>query len=397
MNDTKKTLLILTLLLLILPISTAILITGSSSSFTFYIENCTSPQINTTQGCSASSITFECDIYPVTFLNAVTFRIDGIDYATTQTYGNPTHFYRIYTKPADTTNTLAPITLDREQITDVNNVKINAYQLVQIPHNCTTCPATYNTTPLTACQIDNTYTLQHTSSNETCSPSYNTTESCNYCDPQIIANATSCDTNGTRSVTYTDLNYTTCCLATGLNEDCIINTPAYADKNETCNYYTNEFTCTLDNVPVLNDKINVNCELPTMDETCCVVNIYQGDNYTNLLQTSPEYKSTSNSFLLTQQQETRTCFTPDQRLLNAYYTKKELRADVDYKLEIKCTNTNTTLISQYQIKPVYHLPDWWFQRWNWFTNNPTYIFGSLFFLIIFIMLGIFLIRQVRHR
>lgn len=397
MKDHLKTILILTLLLLILPVSTAVLITGSSSSFNFYIENCTSPSINTTLDCNPATVTFECDIYPAQFINSVTFRIDGIDYATTQTYGNPVHFYRIYTKPADTTNTLIPITMDRQQITDVNNIKINTYQLIQIPHNCTTCPANYTLTPITSCQTDNTYTLQHTSSNETCSPSYNTTEACNYCDPQIIANYTSCNTNGTRTVSFSDLNYTTCCLTTGLTEDCIINTPQYNTINESCNFYTNQFTCTLDQAPVMNNKININCELPTEDETCCVVNVYQGQNYTNLLQTSPEYKSTSNFFLLPQQQETRTCFSPTQRLLNAYYTKKELRADTEYKLEVKCTNTNTTLISQYQITPVYHLPDWWFQRWTWFANNPAYIFGSLFFLIIFIALGIYLIRQARRR
>lgn len=381
-------------IMLFLPIVMALTITGQSSSYTFTIDNCTYTP-NITLNCSPSTVRFQCDIYNPAFINTVEYRIQGLDYTTTQNSTNPYQFYYDYNKPADTSSTNSPILLDRERITDVSNKKVNAYLLASIPRSCTVCEHTYNVTIISACNTSNQQILQYTSSNLSCSPSYNSTQSCNYCSPNIFANYSECDQNGTRTVNYFDLNYSTCCLTTGLSEDCIINTPTYQNKNETCNFYNQDFTCQVDSSPVLNDKINLNCELPNSEDTCCVINIYQGNNFTSLLQTSPEYKSTSNSFFLTREQETRTCFTPNQRLLNAYYTEKELRPETDYKLEVVCTSNTSTLKSSYQIKPVYHTPDWAFNRFTWFTNNTTFTFSALIAIVIMVALGIYLVKKIK--
>lgn len=385
------------LIILILTVPTLVLgviAVGSSSSYTFYVENCTSPQLNQVLNCSPATVRFECDIEPSAFIDDVSFRVDGADYTTTQNISRPQQFYLTYNKPQEVVTNNNPLTLSREQITDVDLQKLNAYEIVEINRSCTTCPASYSTTTIQACNISNQEIIQYISNNESCAPSYNLTQSCNYCSPNIFANYSTCDQNGTRTVNYFDLNYTTCCLTTGLSEDCIINTPTYNPANESCNYYTNQFTCTLDNTPVIDNKMNVNCELPTDEETCCVVNIYQGTNFTSLLQTSPEYKSTSNFFLLPKDQETRTCFTPNQRLLNAYYTDKEIRPNTAYKLEIKCTSQNTTLLSQYQITPEYHTYDWLTHRIEWFGNSPITITLTIIVIIAIIAILVIIAKKI---
>lgn len=388
------------ILLLILSIiySTAVLgvtISGQGSSYSFVVENCTSPQINQTFNCNASTIRFECDIYNPAFINQVEFRIQGTDYITTQNSTNPKQFYYYYNKPAEGTTNINPIVLDRERITDTNDKKVNAYEYVEIQHNCTTCPAIVTRTELEACQLNDTQRIQYLSSNETCIPSYNTTETCNYCSPNIIANYSECDNNNTQTITYNDNNLATCCLMTGLTSDCQIYYYPYNNTyTQNCDYYKQEINCTADPKPVLNDKINLVCTLPDNNTYCCVINTYQGNN---LLATTPEYKEASSSiFTLSGTQETRTCFTPSQSLLNAYYTKKELRPDNAYTIEVLCTNLQGEIIRyQTPINPEYHQSDWVVYRLKWFGEKPVTYIITFVALIIIILLIILIIKKVR--
>lgn len=393
----NKNLIITSLLIFILAISiaSAVTISGQGSSYTFVVENCTSPDINTTFDCNPASIRFQCDAYNPAFINQVEFRIQGTDFVTTQNSTNPNQFYYYYNKPAEGTTNLNPIVLDRERITDTQSTMVNAYIYVGLNHNCTTCPANITRTELEACQLNDTMLVQYTSSNETCIPSYNTTESCNYCSPNLQATYSECDINNTQTITYTDNNLSTCCLMTGLINDC---PTYYYPYNETyvqsCTQYAQQINCTADPQPVLNDKINVVCTLPDNQSYCCVVNTYQG---TNLLATSPEYKeATSSIFTLSGQQETRTCFTPDKALLNAYYTQKELRPENNYKIEVLCTNNLGQAIKyQTPINPTYHKVDWLPYRLKWFGTSPITIIFTIIVILAILLVVIWLIRRAR--
>lgn len=388
---------ILFILLMLIPLSSATIITGQGSSYTFNITNCYA-QPNTTLNCNATTIFYACTIQNPAFINSVEYRISGTDYTTTQNGSQPSQFYYFYTKPTEYTTNTNPLELDRERITDTNNKKVNAYELVSIPRNCTTCSATYTNTTIQACNTTNQKITQYLSNNETCAPSYNATETCDYCTPNIITHTSACTINETQTISYEDLNYTTCCLITGLTSDCIINTPLYTNTTTTCAYLTQDFNCNLDTTPILNKKINVNCELPS-ENYSCVINTYQEiQNTTNtlsstLLATTPEYKKSSGSLLsLAQESEERTSFQTNNKLLNAYYTTKELRTETTYKIQVVCNNGGNTIKYEELIQPTYHTPDWIIYRASWATDNNTLI---AFWFILLILLASFIFWIIR--
>jgi hypothetical protein len=252
------------------------------------------------------------------------------------------------------------------------------------------------------CQIDNTYTktyVDHNSCGTTSNlPADNgTTDACNYCSQNIYQNTSECTNNGTQTITYFDNNYASCCYITGLPEDCMILEYPYNDTtSQGCFYYQQQINCTMDSSPVLNTKINVNCVLPSgNEEYCCVINTYQGNN---LLATSPEYSNPSQSILsIASQSETRTCFSTTNKLLNAYYTTKELRPDTNYTIEILCNNNQTSIKTQRAITPVYHEYDWLTLRLKWLGDNLTFTLLTIPIVIALILFGIFLVRKIRGR
>lgn len=402
MGETEKTILISILLLTLLPIASATIITGQGSSYTFNITNCYA-QPNTSVNCSPSTIFYSCTIQNPAFIDQVEFRIDGTDYTTTQNSSTPSQFYYFYNKPQEYTTNTNPLNLDRERITDVNNKKVNAYELVSITRNCTTCSTTYNTSIVQACNTSNQKITQYLSNNETCSPSYNATETCNYCDPNIETIETACTINGTKQVSYQDLNYTTCCLNTGLTEDCIINTPLYQNTTETCDYLIQDFNCNLDTSPILNKKINVNCELPA-ENYSCIINTYQEiQNNTNtitstLLATTPEYKKSSGSLLsLAQESEERTAFTTDAKIMNGYYTTKELRTTNTYKIQVMCNAPNqNTLKYEELVQPTYHTPDQPIYFFIWGGQNGALIFMWIMIISLILAFLFWIIRTYTH-
>jgi hypothetical protein len=373
----------------------AVTVTGQSSSYTFNVINCTNDYVGT-MGCGSDTATFSCNVTPSSFVNYVNFRVNGNNFLANQDPFSPDIWTLTYNKPQEATTNTNPIILDREQIIDIQAQGVNAFLTSSINHNCTTCPTTLTRTPIAPCTTANTQLISYTSSNQICSPDYNVTETCDYCTESIFQNATECNENKTTTISYYDENYNTCCLVTGLTSDChILNYPYNQITNQTCDFYPKDFTCNVDQNPVLNDKINTVCTMPDSQDYCCVVNIYQGNN---LLATTPEYKDPSNSLLnINMQGETRTCFTPNNRLVNAYYTKKELRPNTEYKLQIQCTNNQTTINSNYPINPEYHIPDWGTQRIQWIGKNPATIILSFVLLIAIILFIAYMIRKARGR
>jgi len=244
---------------------------------------------------------------------------------------------------------------------------------------------------LGACLINDSQLKTYTDSN-TCGTTFNlpvdngTYTACDYCIEDLTQVTTNCDVNGTQNVTYTDNNFVACCFLTNIVSDCsVLYTPPFnettAQNCTSAGALINNFTCSLDTEPILHDKINIVCEMPDNQTYCCLTNTFQG---TNLLATSPEYQDTSDGLLsLRSEEETRECFTPNQRLLNAYYTPKNVRTDTQFKMQVLCTSTNGTSIkSEYMIMPSYVKPDWIFNRMVWAKQNMWEIVGVMMLLIL---------------
>jgi len=136
--------------------------------------------------------------------------------------------------------------------------------------------------------------------------------------------------------------------------------------------------------------------MPTNQTYCCVINIYQNQY---LLATTPEYKDATNSLLaLRSEEETRQCFTPQQRLMNGYYTKKELRPETTYILETKCTtNSGTTIKHQGFITPEYHRYDWLPYRLVSIGKRPILTILTIVAIILLFLLGVWAIQKIRGR
>ena len=86
-------------------------------------------------------------------------------------------------------------------------------------------------------QYDSNFCLDHNISNQTFYEY--ATGNCSYCSSNIqgafYTSWSSCSDKGikTRTKYYVDLNYSSCCAVTGLDSDCLINTPTYQNTTET--------------------------------------------------------------------------------------------------------------------------------------------------------------------
>ena len=224
-----------------------------------------------------------------------------------------------------------------------------------------------------------------------------TNSSCNYCNESLEQQLTEC-INGTQNVSYVDNNFVMCCFVTNITSDCsVLYTPPYNETNQqNCSNsdLINNFTCYVDENPILTDKINVVCVMPDNQTYCCVDNIYQG---INLLATTPEYQDASESLLaFRSEEESRVCFTPSSRLVNTYYTTKNLRTDTRFILQVLCTSNNGTSIkSEYYIIPTYEKPDFVFNRMIWVKENAWALVGALFILIVIASLMGYLYKRYK--
>lgn len=231
----------------------------------------------------------------------------------------------------------------------------------------------------------------------------NTNNDCNYCVEDIHVQSTGC-VGGFETTNYTDSNFFLCCYLTGIISDCSIiyspyNTTTRTECNvtttdpspATCNVTTNNFTCNYDYQPLMHEKMNIVCEMPDQDDYRCVANIYQ---LNILLQTNPEYREASDSlFNFKGEGDTREFFTPENRLLNAFYTPKNMRTDKDFMIQILCTSNNKTIKSEYCITPEYESMGWVNNRLIWIKDNIIYVIIFLFIIIAIIGSLIYYAKQ----
>lgn len=351
---------------------------------------------NASIGCDGTA-KWVCNITDDVDVNNVDFTINGVNYTAIK---NDTQWYYSITF-IDVGTIIENLTLTDVYAYDLLNNLNHTTQNETIEHTCIICIENW-VAQLGSCLTNDTqfktYNDNNTcGTNDTLPADNGTYVFCDYCYEDLQQTLGECNSTNNQTVDYTDDNYGSCCSVTGLVTDCSIDYYPYNETTyQSCDFYQIDFDCTYDSTPVLNNKINVICEMPDNQTYCCLVNIYQD---TNLLATTPEYKDATNSFLaIRSEEETRECFTPNQRLLNAYYTKKELRPNTDYLMEVICTTTNgTTIKSQALINPEYHEYDWLPHRLVSIGEKPVLTIITIVVIIFLVLLGIFGIKKIRGR
>ena len=353
---------------------------------------------NATIGCNGIA-SWHCNITDDLDVDKVNYTISETNYSATQ--NNPPWYLNITFN--DTNNVNETLTLTDIYAYDIfqqlnhSNFSLSIQHICQ-DFNCTeNWIATYGDCLTNDTQLKTYIDNNSCGTNNTLPIDNGTYIPCDYCLEDLEATIGECTSNSTQNVTYNDNNYFTCCLITGLPSDCsILQYPYNTTTTQSCTYYINDFNCTYDTTPILNNKINVICELPDNKTYCCVINIYQNQN---LLATTPEYQDASQSLInLKSEEETRTCFTPNQKLVNAYYTKKELRPNTNYKIEILCTtNTGTTIKSQGTINPEYHTYDWLPHRIISIGDKPVLTILTTIAIILIFLLIIWAIKKIREK
>lgn len=370
-----------------IPIGTSEEVSGNNSIYSFNISNC---QSNTSiVGCDAASIRFQCNIEPPGIIDSVDFYIEGSYYTTTQ---SGSLFYYDFAKTQDTSSTTDPISLTKEKIFDVGAGFVLAFEEVHVNRTCDVCSATFQVN-CTACNISDQQFCQYTSSNESCNPSYNATETCDYCVPDWQPRTGSiydCQESNTKFVFYDD--FAACYAQTGLWSD---GPPVDHNSTQSCSFFSGDFNCTVDPEPFLTKKMNVLCQMPTgADRYDCTTYVKKDVNSSILLQTNPEYKIPVAALIsFGGESEPRTSFTNDGQNLNAYFTKKNLEVETTFILGVRCSTNHTLLEWEGEIKPIY-------RNWNavtgrtiWAGDNAGYITVFIFAVLIVAVLIGFAIKK----
>jgi hypothetical protein len=361
---------------------TAPIISGNDSVYIFNITNCQANESSV--GCNATTILFSCNIEPYQFIDYTRFMVASNYYYTSR---NGSYFSLEYSKSADTHNVNEILKLEREAITDTNSNTVLAFEEVPITHTCSGyCDTSFSLVHLN-CSTNDTRIVEHISSNETCSPSYNESVYCDYCTPSWELRNTgiyAC-TNGTRLLYYDD--NLGCCGITGLTSDCV--EPYGHNTNANCTVYSQDMTVKCDPNPILTDKIECFVEMNSTSngEYSCIDYVRQGNNY---LQTNPQKTQYTQTWLnpFRKQEETRESFTTVNGLANIYYTNKNILSYSSFIVGVKCKaeNGNQTLLYEQTITPEYKNLDEVSARGIWGNMNATYIVGGAFILVFILIL-----------
>jgi len=248
-----------------------------------------------------------------------------------------------------------------------------------------------------SCRTNDTYIKTYTDLNNCSSTNYpydyGTEASCNYCSDSIQQSFGAC-VNGTQAISWIDPNYYSCCLITNLSSDCgFIYSPFNETTTQPC-FWDNlsmelgQLSCQTQPNIGIRDKEYCIAHIPLnySNETFrCIAIIKNG--YTNeVIQTTPEYRETSQTFFnLYPDADTRQWFTPANNIVNFYYTGKNLNPDNDYILTIECSSSQRTLTSQMQFQIAYEDVSFVFFRTKWLMANAPYIIGGIILLFILIV------------
>ena len=345
---------------------------GTSSIYTFVVSGCV---VDTAiVGCNETSVEFSCSITNHQFIDFAEFRIGGVLYNASNIAST---FSVDYVKPLSNSTINTSIVLDRIYITDTNSDTAIFTDNVSFRHDCLTCS---DVGVADSCSVFDNTTFRHVFEPTGCDVDFNESVVCNYCSEDLQQYLGECLVNNTQSVQYVDLNYFSCCVATGISSDCSIEVYPY---NETtigsCSFLTEDFVCNIPSVVEFDDKMTFSCLLPDNDDYSCVVKVFESGR---LVQINPEQTIYGNGLISFKKEESKEFFTPVNKVLNAYFTKKNLITDKDFVVEVECSNGEDVYVSQQLVEPFYKDASSVLARGVWFKDNAAYMFIGLFFALI---------------
>jgi hypothetical protein len=223
---------------------------------------------------------------------------------------------------------------------------------------------------------------------------------CNYCSENLFYVDSDCGNDLYINRTWYDGNFSTCCQVTNLTSDCSI---LYSPYNETQRIFCGQGEITLQNCTI-NPKFNIRekeyclAVIPSNysdEEFKCISYIeYQGE----VIQTNPQYKKTSGSFIGTAvAEETRNSFDSHNGLVNFYFTKKNLYPAYDYTLGLKCSSPQRVLTATTPLYIDYDDVEFVFSRTQWFIRNWHYVIAGIILFILIVGLLIWLYGKTLRR
>lgn len=221
---------------------------------------------------------------------------------------------------------------------------------------------------------------------------------CNFCGEDLEQVIGVCKINDSQSVSYVDNNFSSCCSVTGLVSDCsVLFSPYNVSSAQNCSFFDNDLSCDFPSVVEFKDRMVVDCVIPinvSNESFSCVSKVFEDGR---LLQVNPEYKTVSSGLLTVKgdRVEPKEFFTPSNRLLNVYFTNKNLLTDKSFVFEVSCTSVERTLTSKSLITPFYDGASGVLNRLVWAKQNATYLIVSIFFVIVFILFIAWALNSLR--
>ena len=364
---------------LLLPFVFSATLNGSSSIYNFNVTNCLADEVQV--GCGPETILFSCDITNKQFIDYSEFRIDGVYYNSSFVGFNAQYDY---SKLNQTSTVNESIVFDRIRIVDTSSNIAVFDDSVSVLHDCLTCT---DVGVADSCSIFDNTTFRHIYEPAGCIADFNETVSCNYCSQDLQQYLGDCTVNDTQSVQYSDLNYFTCCDVTGLGSDCSIEIYPYnSTTSQACQFLTTDFTCNIPSIVEFKDRMTFSCVLPDDEDYSCVVNVYEDER---LVQVNPEISEYTAGLLTIKGERTedKEFFTPNNRVLNAYFTKKNLLTNQAFMVEVQCNSASNSYVSQELVNPFYESNAWLGNRAVWVKDDMGYIiFGIILALAIVVLL-----------
>lgn len=349
-----------------------------NSSTEIYSFNVTDPAANVSSlGCAAAVIHYTVNISNWIYIDQVYFTIAGTDYLASS---SGSLFWYDYTKAQNLYDINTTLSWTKVKIYDISEGVAQAFINLDIPINCVTC---HYTEIDGNCGINDSRLVQFIGSGIPGCDSFNVTQSCNYCSENLIENTIVACTGVYKTVSYTDGNYSVCCAVTGLDSDCdILDYPYNSTTNQSCSFYSGDFTLQCDPTPIIEDRINCLINLGGNKSYQCWSYITQSGlngsqgNYLQVNPTKTEYQGT---LLIGTIAETREYFDILRGTGNIYYTRKGIVGDTNYLLGVKCVDPDGNIkMSEQLIKPVYDNLNDVAARGVWAKRN----IGPIFIIII---------------
>jgi hypothetical protein len=256
-----------------------------------------------------------------------------------------------------------------------------------------------------SCQYNDTLVKYYLDNNSCGSyltlPGDNGTESlCNYCSEDLVQVPDGiCTQNGTENFTWTDNNFYSCCVITGLPSDCdILSSPYNESGSFACNITTADFELGLDDIVYFgygNDKAYGHIWLnDTANNYSCIT--YVKTIVGGLIQTNPSHTQFTTG-VLNRAIEDREFFIPNYGIAAVYWTKENLIIDGrQYIFGVECAGNGGKQTSEAIVTVLYENVNVPITRYFWVGENIVpIILGILGLVAIAILIG-YIFKKVKY-